>query len=178
MNKDSLSVRVHEDKLLWDVMKTIGYGGFAFRELSVRLKPLVDQHGARKVSSALTELASHVGWWTQLNPRARKAAWGVLGFPPESWDWVYRDGLGNPTQRPAHHQTPPVIPDPEPDPFLESLTRLVYNELEGKLKDCRRKGNTSDAQAVESEMLRRGMDVPKEEPAEAPKKKRTKKVKT
>jgi hypothetical protein len=156
----SLSVRVHEDRLLWDMIKAIGYGGFPFRELAAKLKPLVGQYGARKVSAALIEVASHVGWVTTLNPAARKTAWGVLGFPPESWDWVYRDGLGNPTPRPPEHQSPPLIPPPQPDLFLDSLARLIYSELEGKLKEARRRNDAGDIGAVESEMIRRGMDIP------------------
>src|SRR6202043_3517195 len=65
-----LSTRVHEERLLWDLIKLIGYGGFYFHELFVRLKPLVDQYGARKVSVGLIEVASHVGWVTTLNPVA------------------------------------------------------------------------------------------------------------
>lgn len=168
MSKEPLVNRIHASKLLWDLCKIIHYAGFPYRELAQRVKPLVEQHGAKKVSAALVEIATHVGWRTMLNAQARQACFAVLGPAPEQWDWYYTNGLGEPTPRPFEHQTPPVIPPAQFDPFLDSLTRLVWTELEVKLKDARSRNATDDAQAVESEMIRRGMDVPQEQ-TEAPK---------
>jgi hypothetical protein len=177
-----LSMRVYEDKVLWDVIKAVGYGGFPFRELYQRLKPLVEEHGTKKVSAALFEVAEHAGWVTKLNPAGRKAAWGVCGFSPESWGWVYRDVFGNPQLRPPEHQVPPEIPPRQTDPILDALCRLTATELDMKLRQSRVLLRTDAAEhekhlaaetipRVESELLRRGEDVPPEEP----KKRRTRK---
>ncbi len=173
----SLVSRIFEDSLLWQVCKIVSYAGFPFRELAAKMKPLADQYGVRKVSAALSELCGHVGWRTMLTPQARTACWGVLGPPPEKWDTYYTDAFGKPTPRPPEHQTPPVIPPPQPDPFLESLTRLVYAELAQKLQDARKRMDASDAAAVASEMLRRGMDIPAPEAAQEKSTKRPRKKK-
>ena len=185
--------KIHKEELYWSVVKLVGYGAFPFRELASRMKPLVEKHGAKKVSSALCELCSHVGWLTRLNPEGRKAAWGVLGPAPEQWEWFYTDGLGNPTPRPEHHKEPPIILELQPDPILDGLTRLTATELDMKLRLCRTslKKEVPDHERqlcketiprVESEMVRRGEDVPPEEKdkpktEDTPKKKRTKKEK-
>ena len=178
MSKESLVTRIHASPLLWDLCKVIGYVGFPFRELASWMKPLVDQHGARKVSLALAEVAIHVGWRTMLNPQARKACFAVLGPAPEQWDWYYTNGLGEPTPRPPEHQTPPVISEREIDPILDSLTRLTATELDMKLQLSRAilQRNAPDHEQqvarntiprIESEMIRRGQDIPPEEKAEA-----------
>src|SRR5207249_2413940 len=111
------------DDLYWSMVKLVGYGGFRTHELAAKMKPLVEKYGARKVSGALLELCSHVGWITQLNPQGRKAAWGVLGPAPEKWDEFYTDPLGRPQPRAECHKEPPEIPKVEPDPILDGLTR-------------------------------------------------------
>ncbi len=174
MSKESLVTRIHADHLYWHICKAIHYVGFPFRELAARMKPLVDQHGSRKVSQALAELAVHVGWRTMLSPQARKACFAVLGPAPEQWGWYYTDGLGNPTPRLPEHETPPVIPEREIDPILDSLTRLTAMELDMKLRQSRsnllKKAPELEQQLaretiprVESEMLRLGQDIPPEE---------------
>src|SRR5437762_1719515 len=96
--------KIYKERLYWDLIKTIGYGGFRSHELASRMKPLVETFGTKAVSAALCELCSHIGWITQLNPQGRKAAWCVLGPAPEQYDWFYTDGLGNPTLRPEQHK--------------------------------------------------------------------------
>src|SRR5947208_16837662 len=117
MSKESLAMRLSQDTLLREICKIVGYVGFHFRELSTRMKALVDQHGSRKVSAALNELVVHTGWRTMLNPQARSLCFAILGPAPEKWDEWYTTWDGKPTPRPIEHQTQPVIPDPQPDPF-------------------------------------------------------------
>lgn len=163
MGKESLSMRVYNDHLYTTICRAVGYVGFPFRELAAKMKPLVEQHGAKKVSEALVDLVVHTGWRTMLSPQARKACWGLLGPPPEKWDTFYTTWDGKPTPRPPHHQMPPAIPPPQPDPFLDALVRLVYTELSDRLKDARMRKDVGELQAIESEMIRRGMDLPSEE---------------
>ncbi len=177
MSKESLVSRIHADELYWHICKVIDYVGVPFRELATRMKPLIEQHGAKKVSQTLFDLAVHTGWRTKLSPNARKAAWGVLGPPSEAWDWYYTDGLGNPTPRPPEHQTPPVIPEREIEPILDALARLTATELDIKLRQSRasllKNAPEHEQQLaretiprVESEMVRRGQDIPPEEKVE------------
>ena len=54
MSKESLATRLSQDTLLREICKIVTYVGFPFRELSTRLKPMVDQYGSRKVSDPAT----------------------------------------------------------------------------------------------------------------------------
>jgi len=83
MSKGPLVNRIHESDLLWDLCKVIHYVGFPFIELAVKVKPLVEQHGARKVSAALAEVAVHIGWRTMLSQEARKAVKRQSFFPSD-----------------------------------------------------------------------------------------------
>ena len=134
MSVAKLIARIHADDCFWDICKLVGYGAFRTHELAARMKPLVEKYGARKVSSAMFELLQHVSWLTQLNPHARKAAFSCLGPAPEAWDEYYTGLDGKPQPRPPQHQTPPEIPKPDPDPILDSVTRLTVTQLDVKLR--------------------------------------------
>lgn len=189
-NEAPLHRRVYEDRLYAAICRAVHYTGFPFRELAERMRPLVAAYGARKVAAALSALVTHQGWRTMLNPQARKACWGLLGPPPEKWDEFYLTWDGKPLPRPAHHQVPPVIPEREIEPILDALTRLTATQLDIKLRECRaalrkkvpeheRQLALETIPRVESEMVRRGEDIPPEAP-EAPaeeKPKRTRKRK-
>jgi len=168
MATSPLSMRIFNDSLYTAICRVVHYCGFPFRELAEHLRLLVEQHGAKKVSEALFELCLHTNWRTMLKPETRKACWGLLGPPPEQWDEYYTTWDHQPLPRPPHHQTPPVIPPPEPDPFLDSLVRLVYTELEDTLKGARRRKALDEVKAIESEMVRRGLDLPVHEPEVLP----------
>jgi hypothetical protein len=174
MDVASLIRTIHASPVHWDLIKLIGYGAFRFHELASRVKPLVEKHGAKKVSAALFELCSHVGSVTQLNPQGRLAAFSCLGPRPEQWDEYYTGVDGMPQPRPSHHQTPPVVPEPQPDPILDALTRLTATELDMKLRQCRavlkkdapahqRQLAEETIPRIESEMVRRGQEIPLEE---------------
>jgi hypothetical protein len=60
-----------------------------------------------------------------------------------------------------------TLPPPRTDSFLESLGQLVFTELYDKLKNAKRFA-PDEVGAIESEMIRRGMDLPKEEPRPQP----------
>jgi hypothetical protein len=190
MSVAKLIGKIHGDDLFWEMVKLVGYGAFRTFELASRMKPLVEKYGPKKVSAAMFELLQHVGWITQLNPHARQAAVSCLGPAPENWESWYTGLDGKPLPRPPHHQTPPEIPKPEPDPILDGLTRKTATELDMTLRQSQAalKGEKEHLRQlaeetiprVESEMVRRGEAIPpeeKEEPKseEAPKKKRTKK---
>jgi hypothetical protein len=53
-----------------------------------------------------------------------------------------------------------VIPPPEHDPFIVELYRLPLKELEGELWLARRAGDTAKIQALESELVCRGVELP------------------
>jgi hypothetical protein len=151
---------------LWEICKTVHYVGFPFRQLYERMQPLVEKYGTKKVSLAIGELLCFTGWVAALKPETRKACFSVLGPAPETWDSHYRDWQGNPVKRPPGHETVPEVPQPTTDPFLDSLTRLTAEELIAKYKATVRWNTEDDRKAVESEMLRRAIEVPK---VEAPK---------
>lgn len=163
MAKESLTTRIHESDLLWAVCRAVGYVGFPFRNLFERLKPLVEKHGTRKVSLAIGELLSFTGWVVALKPEVRKACFSVLGPAPEQYDSHYRDWQGSPTKRPPEHETIPDVPQPTTDPFLDSLVRLTPEELIAKHNAMVRLKSDDDRKAVESEMLRLAVEVPKVE---------------
>src|SRR5437899_12110408 len=105
MSVAKLIEKIHKEELYWSMLKLIGYGGFGTCELASRTKPLVKKHGARKVAAALNELCCHTAWRTQLSAEGRKAAWSVLGPPPDS-DWAHETWDHKPLPRPD----PVVLP--------------------------------------------------------------------
>lgn len=176
MSVAKLIDKVYRDECYWQMIKLVGYGYFPFQELAARMRPLIEKHGAKKVSSAMFELLSHEGWWTRLSPAGKKASWGVLGPAPDS-DWAFETWDHKPLSRPD----PIVIPERQIDPILDGLTRKTATELDSTLWQSRAVLRKPDSPAhqrqlaeetiprVESEMVRRGEVVPLPEPEEEPK---------
>jgi hypothetical protein len=173
-NEKSLGMRLYTDALLTEVARTVGYVGFPARELATHLSELARRFGAHRLAAALSEIATFAGNRVMLKPQPRKLCWGLLGPPPERWNDWYTHPDGTPRERPPGREKPPEIPPGGPDPLMEGLARLMHGELETRLRNSRQGGDRTEATAVASEMLRRGMDVPPEEP-EKPKRQRRKK---
>jgi hypothetical protein len=180
----SLGLRLYTDALLTELARTVGYVGFPTRELATHVGELARRHGARRLAAALAEVATFAGNRVMLKPQPRKLCWGLLGPPPERWSEWYTHPDGTPRERPPGREKPPEIPEGGPDSLMEGLARLTHGELQARLMTARKaaqgpKGNLTEATAVASEMLRRGMDLPPEEPekpAEKPKRQRRKKA--
>src|SRR5205085_2082996 len=119
------------------IARAIGYVGFPARELAERLKGLIPEHGAKKLSAALFEVATFAGNRVMLNEKARPLCWQVLGPPPEKWDGFYRYSNGTPMPRPPGKEQPPLIPSGGPDPLMESLYRLTHADLSERLQTAR-----------------------------------------
>lgn len=171
-----------------DLARAVGYVGFPVCELAERLRPLARQHGAKRLSAAFADVLSFAGNRVMLSEKARRLCSQLLGPPPEEWDRFYRHPDGQPKERPPGRETPPVIPEREIDPITDGLRILAPSQLEDMLKDARRKRTSKlehiadlarqQVPRVESEMLRRGMEIPEEpRPAEEAPKKRTGKKK-
>jgi hypothetical protein len=91
--------------------------------------------------------------------------------------------------RPPGRESPPAIPEREIDPITDGLRLLTYTQLVEMLQKARRiaagSGNTSHLRelsleqipCLESEMIRRGMDVPPVEPVKEDKRKKSGKKK-
>jgi hypothetical protein len=105
-----------------------------------------------------------------LGEAARRYCW-LFGPPPEKWNSFYRNLDGTPLPRPPGRETPTHIPEHEIDPITQGLRMLTVTQLVKLLRKAHR--NTikhlddlcrEQIQCVESEMDRRGMEIP-----EAPK---------
>jgi hypothetical protein len=183
-NEKSLGMRLYTDALLTEVARTVGYVGFPARELATRLGELARRFGAHRLAAALVEIATFAGNRVMLKPLPRKLCWGLLGPPPERWSEWYTHPDGTPRERPPGREKPPEIPPGGSDTLMEGLARLTHGELQARLVTARKaaqgpKGARTEATAVASEMLRRGMDLPPEEPgipAAKPKRQRRKKA--
>jgi hypothetical protein len=165
---EPLVQRIYFDKLYTEICRAVGYVGFPFRELAERMQETVKAHGAAKVAAALRELLTHAGQRTMPLPEARKWCGQLLGPPPEKWDEFYRGLDGKPMKRPPGKETVPVIPPAEHDPFIAEFCRLADDELKSELWLAQRGSDTAKIQALESELIRRGVELP-ERPAEVEK---------
>src|SRR4051812_4161846 len=105
--------RMYTDPLLIELTRKVGYLGFPLRELADHLRELVQKHGVKKLSLALTELATYRNNRVMLNEKARKTAFQLLGVPPERWPAHYE----HVAHRPANWDNPPEIPQGGPDPI-------------------------------------------------------------
>lgn len=165
MSKEQpLSLKLYFDPSFTDLVRIVGYVGFPFRELAEKVKPLIQQYGIKRVSLAITETLSFAGWRVMLNEQTRPRV-PFIGPPPETWDAYYRHIDGSPRPRPPGRETPPVIPDQVPDPFLQEIVHLTVADLIECLQAARRKKNgMEDVAGLESELIRRGSEIPPEVP--------------
>ena len=169
--------RLHYDPLLTELARRVGYVGFPVHQLAEKLRDLAKQHGARKLSAALLETMSLVGNRVMLNEATRRLCWQLLGPPPEKWDSFYRNPDGSPTPRPPGKESPPVIPEREIDPITDGLRALTVTQLDSMLRQAwanrtSAKQHVADLAReqiprIESELLRRGEEIP-EEPSPEP----------
>jgi hypothetical protein len=177
MSKEQpLAHRLYFSPMYTELARAVGYAGFPVCDLAERLRPLTRQYGAGQLSTAFYEVLSFAGNRVMLSPKARGLCFGLLGPPPEKrqafWERVHPD------RRPEGWDAPPEkAPDREIDPITDGLRTLTATQLRDRLDSARRHRRSrvqhiadlakEQVPRVESEMLRRGMDVPEtEEPAE------------
>ena len=165
MAKEPLVMSIYFDAAFTALARAIQYVGFPARELADRVRPLTQQYGIQKISQALTALATFEGNRVMLNKEARPKCGQLLGPPPEKQLDYWQDV--KPECRPAGWNQIPDVPLGGPDQMMESLYRLTPPDLNVRFCQARRKvqhrGKDDDRIemiAVESELLRRGMELP------------------
>src|SRR5437667_7849618 len=95
IDKVQLGNRMYFDERCTEVVRTIGYAGFPFRELDERLKPLAERFGKDQIHEVCRALMTLLfagkekrsgpqqDAEVRLKPEVRRLAWQMLGPPPE-----------------------------------------------------------------------------------------------
>ena len=166
MAKEPLVMRIYFEAVYTDLARAVNYLGYPARSLADHVRPLTQKYGVKKVSEALIALCTFEGNRVMLNREARPRCGQLLGPPPERQLDYWQDVKTECRQK--GWDDVPEIPKGGSDPLMEGLYRLGPADLNVRFCQARRKvqhrGKDEDRVemiAVESEMLRRGMDLSK-----------------
>ena len=81
--KFPLSVRIYYEPPLTDLVRLIGYTTLPLEEARERLAPLAEKYGRDRMNAAAKAVLDMDEQEVRLNPVSRKAAWQLLGPPPQ-----------------------------------------------------------------------------------------------
>lgn len=81
--KHPLSVRIYFEPHLTEMVRLVGYTTYPMEEGKNRLRPLVEKYGRDRINAAAHDILDMRNEVVRLNTKARRAAWQLLGPPPE-----------------------------------------------------------------------------------------------